>query len=561
MGLFLTSVCVFAFRQVVCTWRENALALIHETEATTRADEHYRRAILSKVLLQWRDTAWLQACHRHLKVTAVVEARKQLDLVHLQSLFLHWKELMRESLMLRAQHHRAVQHHQQHLLQKYLMKWKSYHQRCLGKKLLQRRGDELMTHRLCSASFSCWKTRLLQHQWEKQKTVQALWHWSLSVQRKVFDAWLRFARGQQEKKDDIENVAGVHHTTPLREGVTCALRNTAGIKQLQGQLHTQPQLEKQVTFKRPDVSPKTRGHSPEEEPWPSKCRHLPLHPAEEGSVLRGLNAIQQARLPPQKPAFPLESLESKELLGPPFTRSEVPFQQTSVNKCPAQPGNLMLTPHMEESTCKCLSQMDNAAHPHCSLTCASLPLWTHRAGQGPELWSPASFMSHMKCGPEERGGQPASGHKGAHSQDSQQNPVEKKLPPNLQPHLLSSEALVGRGSHQTAAEGEKREHSSREEMMLERKVEVELWHIQQQMQYYYSRKQELKCCQQQAQILQQWLEMSMQPGAQDGVQGVQEELGQLQVRISTLTSAQLAERHHVQALLARLRDIQLALDL
>lgn len=30
-------------------WRENALALIHETEATTRADEHYRRAILSKV--------------------------------------------------------------------------------------------------------------------------------------------------------------------------------------------------------------------------------------------------------------------------------------------------------------------------------------------------------------------------------------------------------------------------------------------------------------------------------------------------------------------------------
>ncbi|XP_071301666.1 protein SFI1 homolog isoform X1 [Agelaius tricolor] len=551
-------------REVVYTWRENAHALIHESEATTRADEHYRRAILSKVLLQWRDTAWLRACHRHLKVTAVLEARKQLDLVRLQSLFLHWKELMRDSLMLRAQHHRAAQHHQQHLLHKYLVKWKHYHQQCLGKKLLQRRGDELMTHRLCSASFSCWKTRLLQQQWEKQKTVQALWHWSLSVQRKVFDAWLRFAKGQQEKKDGIEKVTGVHHTTPLREGVTCALRNTAAIKQLQGQLHPQPQLEKQVTFKRPDVSPETRGHSSEEEPWPSKCRHLPLHPAEEGSVLRGLNAIQRARLPPRKPDFPLESLESKELLGLPFTRSEVPFQQTSGNKCPAQTGNLMLTPHPEESTCKCLSQMDNAAHPHPSLTCASLPTWAqdmHRAGQGPELWSPASFMSHMRAGSAERGGQPANGHKGAHSQDSQQNSVEKKLPPNLQPHLLSSEDLVGKGSHQTAAEGEKREHRSREETMLERKVEVELWHIQQQMQYYYSRKQELKCCQQQAEILQQWLEMSKQPGAQDGVQGVQEELGQVQVRISTLTKAQLAERQHVQALLARLRDIQLALDL
>uniref|UniRef100_A0A674HKJ2 SFI1 centrin binding protein n=1 Tax=Taeniopygia guttata TaxID=59729 RepID=A0A674HKJ2_TAEGU len=550
-------------RQVLCTWRENALALIHESEATTRADEHYRRTILSKVLLQWRDTAWLQACHCHLKVTAVVEARKHLDLVHLQSLFLHWKELMRESLMLKAEHHRAAQHHQQHLLQKYLVKWKNYHQQRLGKKLLQRRGDELMTHRLCSASFSCWKTRLLQQQWEKQKTVQALWHWSLSVQRKVFDAWFRFAKGQQEKKNGTEKVTQVHHTAPLREGVTCALRNTAGIKQLQGQLHTQPQLEKQVTFKNPDVSPETREHSSEEEPWPSKCRYLPLHPAEGDSVLRGLNAIQRARLPPRKPAFSLESLESKELLGPPFTRSEVPFQQTSVNKCPAQTRNLMLTPHMEESTCKCLSQMDNAAHPHPSLTCASLPPWTqdmHRAGQSPELWCPASFMSHMKAGSEERGSQPVNGHKGAHSQDSQQNSVEK-LAPNLQPHFLSPEDLMGKGSHQTAAEGEKKQHSSREEMMLERKVEVELWHIQQQMQYYYSRKQELKCCQQQAQILQQWLEMGTQPGPQDGVQGVQEELGQLQVRIKTLTKAQLAERHHVQALLARLREIQLALDL
>lgn len=39
----------FAFRQLLCTWRENALALIHEAKATTRADEHYRRITLSKV--------------------------------------------------------------------------------------------------------------------------------------------------------------------------------------------------------------------------------------------------------------------------------------------------------------------------------------------------------------------------------------------------------------------------------------------------------------------------------------------------------------------------------
>lgn len=38
---------------------------------------------------------------------------------------------------------------------------------------------------------------------------------------------------------------------------------------------------------------------------------------------------------------------------------------------------------------------------------------------------------------------------------------------------------------------ERREHSTKEET-FQRKLEAELQHIQQQMQYYFSRKQELK---------------------------------------------------------------------
>lgn len=87
-------------------------------------------------------------------------------------------------------------------------------------------------------------------------------------------------------------------------------------------------------------------------------------------------------------------------------RSEAPFQQTSVNKCFVQTGNLMLIPQMEESTCKHLSQMGNTTHSYPSLTHAALrsvPLWTHdvcRAVQRPELWSPSSLMPQMKAGAE-----------------------------------------------------------------------------------------------------------------------------------------------------------------
>ncbi|KAM4649000.1 protein SFI1 homolog isoform 2-T4 [Amazona ochrocephala] len=555
-------------RQVLCTWRENAFALACEAKAAIQADEHYRRAILPKVLLQWRHVALLQVCSRQQKMMAVMQARKHLDIVHLQTMFLHWKDLTRESLMLRAQQHRAAQHHQQHLLQKYLVKWKKYHQQCLGKMLLRRLGDQLMTHRLCSTSFSCWKTQ-------------------------VFAAWLRFTKGQQQKKDCIEKAIGVDHTSLPREGVTQVLRYTTGMKQLQGQHQAQQQLKaaynlhqsmyccamlwkqkalskklnkpcsfllppkKQVAFKMPGVSSGRRGHSAEEEPWPSKCSRLPFHLADGDPVLSNLNPIQRARLPPQRPDFLLGSLEGKALLGSPSSRPEAPFQQTSVNKCPRQTGNLMQTPEVEESTRKCLSQMGNTTQSYPSLVHA-LPLWTndvHCATQRPKLRSPSSFMPQMKAGAGMRGGQPVSGHKGAHSQDSQQDSVEK-LQPNLESRLLSSTNLVGKWSHQSADEGEE---SSREEM-LQRKLEVELQHIQQQMQYYFSRKQELKSCQQQAEILQQWLENSTQPEDQDGVQDIQEELNQLQVRINTLTRAQQQERYHVQSLVARLHEIQIALN-
>lgn len=153
------------------------------------------------------------------------------------------------------------------------------------------------------------------------------------------------------------------------------------------------------------------------------------------------------------------------------------------------------------------------------------------------------------------------GQIGACSQASQKRRELEKLQPNLQSRLLSPEELLRKQSHQNATELEERTHSSREETEVQRKLEAELQSIQQQMQYYYSRKQELKSCQQQAQILHKWLERRAQPQHQDSIQKVQKELDQLEVRISALTKAQHQERHHVQNLVARLHDIQVALDM
>lgn len=114
-----------------------APCLLHEVfHSSSSYTEHCQCWVLSKLCIA--ETVWKSSCSLDTLRLIVFFWYELISLpltVHLQSLFLYWKELTRESLMLRAQHHRAAQHHQQHLLQKYLVKWKNYHQQCLGKKV------------------------------------------------------------------------------------------------------------------------------------------------------------------------------------------------------------------------------------------------------------------------------------------------------------------------------------------------------------------------------------------------------------------------------------------
>ncbi|OXB64644.1 hypothetical protein ASZ78_008720 [Callipepla squamata] len=610
-------------RQILHIWRENALALIDERKATTQADEHYKRAILLKVLLQWKYIASLRVYHRQQKVAAVVEARKHLDTAT-------------------AEERRTADESQTSLYFLFVLE------------------DTAVAAAMGKAGDS--------------ESIVALVTFVAGEGKAVFSAWLRFAQGQQRNKERIEKAKGVYRAALLKEGVTRILRYTAGMKQLRGELQAQkqmkaaynlhqsvyhcamlwkqkalykkvnkpgsflPPLKKQVAFEVPEGSFEKRGCSAEERLWPSKCSDLPFLSARGNSILSELEVVRRERLPPRRPNFLIESLEGKELLGAPFSRtsklfftagsvqawmevlsfflyrSEMPFQSTDVNKCSSQTGNLMMD--MEESSCKWLSQQGSTTHCYSYLAHSPLPSVPSRANdvhcavQKPELRPPSSFMAQVKDRAQMKGGQPVHDQTGAHSRACQQREELKKLQPHLQSHLLSPEDLLRKWSHQNAgrssavavtcsspvcdsrvsyfpsinltfpdkrnrinilllfvpfifcsAELKEREHSSREEMVLQRKLEAELQSIQQQMQYYFSRKQELRSCQQQAQILHKWLERRAQAQDQGSIRKVVEELDQLEVRISALTKAQLRERRHVQNLVARLHDIQVALDM
>ncbi|XP_074869110.1 protein SFI1 homolog isoform X2 [Carettochelys insculpta] len=608
-------------RQMLSTWRENTVALVSEAKKAVQAEQHYRRSTLRKVLLHWRDTTCVQGYCRQQQAAALREARRCLDMVHLRATFLHWKEFTRRSLVLRIQLDTATLHHQRHLLRECLAKWKQYHLQCIGKMLLQRRGEQLMVRRLYSACFSCWKRQLAQKQWEQQETVRALWHWSLSLQGKVFDAWLGFTLEQRRKKGRIEKAVGVYRAALLKEGVTQILRYMAGMKQFRGQLQAQhqlkaayslhqavcrcamlwkqkalcrnldkphshlPSLKKRVTFKvpRPDASSGARGDAAEavtlcSVPQLRKSTDLPFCLAAGDSFLSELHAVRQARSQPRRPDFLLQSLEREGLLGMPFSGlegPEVPLPQISVNKHTAHTGAVFASTQTEQSSCNQLFQLDSTSYfsspPTGSTPLPHVPPWTpgsfHPANPGPKpvLLPPSSFMSRLRCQSEQNEGQFLKDRLEAFLQDPQQATGEERMQPDSQAHLLLPKDIAGKESKpKTGVESKSRQGYSMEGTELQKQLEAELQHIRQQMQHYCDSKQELESCWRQARILRKWLELSTaSPGEmeQDAVQQVQEELDQLGMQISTLTKMLRGERQRLQSYITRVQDIRAALDM
>ncbi|KAJ1093443.1 hypothetical protein NDU88_006544 [Pleurodeles waltl] len=336
------------------TWRRNAVALAEENRKHQQADCHYRIAIVSKVLSQWREVVAMQVYNRHQEEEIVRDAKEHLGRLCLRASFLHWREFTQRAKIQREKMETAAVHHRKNLLQQYLLKWKQYHLKQLRKMLLQSRGEWLMAQRISRSSFCWWKKQVLEKQCERKLTVRALWHWSLSLQGKVFDGWVHFVMEQRRKKARIAQAVERYRSDLLQTGVRSILQYVSGMKQFRGQLRAQHQVQaaydlhqivyrcamtwkekalcrrgdlapslsvphkKHVTFQIPG-SPTARRKAitlpttrPELSPLSSEESSIPVSVGD--APLRFLHGLRPVRLPPRRPEFLSPSSSRYQLL-------------------------------------------------------------------------------------------------------------------------------------------------------------------------------------------------------------------------------------------------------
>ncbi|XP_018412877.1 PREDICTED: protein SFI1 homolog [Nanorana parkeri] len=237
-------------REALHTWRSHTMAQTEERKQTLLAVNHYRTTTLKQVMRAWRDAACVQAYNREQMAEQVSEAAACLQKGKLQRMFLYWREHGKTTKVLRVKMEMATKHYARCLLRHCLKLWEVYHSVHWRKMLLQRQQNNFFRLSLSKSCLRKWQQMLVEKRRQDKQTIQALWHWSLNLQGKVFDCWLTYVLERRRKKQRLAEAVEVYRTDLMREGVTRILRFMSGMKQYRAELSTQHQLKEVYTQNR-----------------------------------------------------------------------------------------------------------------------------------------------------------------------------------------------------------------------------------------------------------------------------------------------------------------------
>ncbi|KAG8597064.1 hypothetical protein GDO81_002157 [Engystomops pustulosus] len=557
------------------TWKNQTAAQIGERIHTDIADHHYRKRILKKILPSWRQAAYIQACNREQTSTEVEVAVGRLQKGKLCRIFLYWREHTQTMKQERLKMEIAAGHHARRLLKICVTEWKVYHTLCLRKMLLQRQQMVLYGRRLCLYHLRRWKQSLLEKRQQDKQTVQALWHWSINLQGKVFDYWLAYVHERHRKKQRIAKAVEVYRTDLLRDGVSRILQFMSGMKHFRCQLSTQNLLKEvhiqNVTVRRFAMiwKEKVFKKRPQNLPQKKVTFQLPVTHVQTQEdlvvesvtdkfvattftggepTLSTVHATRRDRLKPRTPDFLLQSLEREGLLEAVVAEAESKIDSSTRNNTEKHTSCMNSLPELE-------------INPNVAANVASEYTSLH---QGP---SPATFLRspwfmqglEKQEDAKTRNSHPADLQCSHYSGSKQFSDYSSRL-------LSPIDFLQGtRVRNPPPADlPEESKDLTKTDILDRTPLDKELSEIQQILEQYRHRKQELRTWHKHALVLKGWLDAAssdVDPDEQITAREVKMELQQLEEQIKRREQKLSVEKVRVQNYVQRIQEIATSMDL
>ncbi|KAJ7999783.1 hypothetical protein DPEC_G00198010 [Dallia pectoralis] len=214
-------------RRFLHVWKDSAAQLAGARGREMRAETHYQHCVQAKVLLAWRKATLCALSRRHQQRETLSRAQDHIDKVLQQVTFRRWRERTRDVLEETTATEKAQRHHQQSILSRTFSSWNMYKKHQQRYEVMKETGYLVLRLKTCRLYFTRWKIELQHRRTEHEKTDLALWHWSLSLQAKVLEAWRFWVAEQHRKQDRLTQAAQFYRDQLLREGVVHILTHTA----------------------------------------------------------------------------------------------------------------------------------------------------------------------------------------------------------------------------------------------------------------------------------------------------------------------------------------------
>ncbi|XP_064858498.1 protein SFI1 homolog isoform X2 [Oncorhynchus nerka] len=538
--------------RILHVWKENVALLAAASSREKRAENHYQHCVQVKMLLGWRKATSCAVSNRHQQREAVSKAQTHMDKVRQEATFRRWRERSREVVEDSIGMEKAIRLHHHFLLCRTFRSWTMYQQHQQSYKVMKGRGHLLLRQKTCQLFFAHWKIVLQHRRTEAEQTELALWHWSLSLQAKVLEAWRLWVTEQDRKQERLAQAAQFYRDQLLREGVAHVLTHAAHMGSFSTNiaLHRQEQSlrrlqrvvlrcamqwkqralsgphrarppraiavpPKSVTFCLPSPDPECRTHSR------TQTQSGIVEQRAGDGILNHLVAVRASRLQPRRPRDLLDS-PVKELLPPtaPLHKKSSPLpHQTKV------PVTANLYP-----TTASLPISPIRAHPAPHL---SFPMAPHHGSLGQDLLLPPS--SFMATHTQTKVRQPS----GSWESDSSLLPPNEFSTLHQQPESDGEDVLT-------------EEENVDPTLAWTR----ELLNIRLDMQRFQQDRKLLQAWRRLEEVLRSWLQTSGSEGETEESNTIRKELEQLEERIGRL-SAELAEQKPVMILhAARIHRIE-----
>ncbi|XP_019646060.1 PREDICTED: protein SFI1 homolog [Branchiostoma belcheri] len=210
-------------RRVWTGWTQYLDYRRSKLQRKARGDQHYQKHILGKVMQAWK------LFHGQAKrVNAQVQQRvHNHNIVTLSWALATWHENVRTERQNQHKESQAQKHRERQMM----------------KLLLKRQSEWLCRTRLTAKFFHLWKHQLKLANDEREKTTQALWHWSVCLQYRTLQAWLHYTADRRRRADRIAIAMETRRRRLLREGVAQWLAMATDMADMRSNMAAQRQAE------------------------------------------------------------------------------------------------------------------------------------------------------------------------------------------------------------------------------------------------------------------------------------------------------------------------------